>query len=146
MRKVFLAFAVIGFAVLLTTSMPAQSKPRLDGATNIVEHTDISARRYWRGHRHWRGRQWGYRHRYWGPRYRYWGPRYRYWGPRYYWGPRRVWWGPRYRYWGPRYYWAPRYRVVGTARLLAPALLVVIPRTEQISKSQRPAHAGLSIS
>jgi len=36
--------------------------------------------------------------------------------------------------------------VVGTARLLAPALLVVIPRTEQISKSQRPAHAGLSIS
>ena len=91
MRKVFLAFAAIGFAVLLTTSMPAQSKPRLDGATNIVEHTDISARRYWRGHRHWRGRHWGYRHRYWGPRY--------YWAPRY-----RVWWGPRV-YWRPRYWW-----------------------------------------
>jgi len=88
MRKLILAFAAACLAAMLSTSVPAEAKPRLDGAKNTIEHTDISARRYWR-----------HRHRYWGPR-RVW------WGPRYYWHPRPVFWGPRvYIGFGPRYWW-----------------------------------------
>ncbi len=32
MRKLFLAFAAVGIAALLAMSMPADAKPRLDGA------------------------------------------------------------------------------------------------------------------
>src|SRR3954470_7357788 len=106
MRKLLLAFAAAGLAATLSGSVTANAKPRIHGITTTLEHTDISARRYWRH------RGWGPRRVWWGPRYRYWGPRYRYWGPRRVWaGPRYRYWGPRYRYWGPRYrYWGPRYR------------------------------------